>query len=168
MRLAYADPPYPGQAKRLYGDHADYAGEVDHRELIERLTAYDGWALSTSSRSLQALLRVAPEGVRVIVWIKRSAPNFPKHGTYGWEPVIVSGARPPERALRDWLICEPEMYTFRPKPAGYVVGAKPPGFCDWLFRWLGAEAGDEFVDLFPGSGAVGRAWDSFTKQLVIA
>jgi hypothetical protein len=28
MRFAYADPPYPGQSKRLYGEHADYAGHV--------------------------------------------------------------------------------------------------------------------------------------------
>lgn len=30
MRLAIADPPYPGCA-HLYRDHPDYAGEVDHR-----------------------------------------------------------------------------------------------------------------------------------------
>jgi hypothetical protein len=38
VRLAYADPPYPGRA-HLYADHPDYAGEVDHRELISRLAA---------------------------------------------------------------------------------------------------------------------------------
>jgi hypothetical protein len=30
VKIAYADPPYPGQAKKHYGDHPDYAGEVDH------------------------------------------------------------------------------------------------------------------------------------------
>lgn len=44
LRLAYADPPYPGKA-RLYRDHPDYGGEVDHAALIVRLTEYDGWAL---------------------------------------------------------------------------------------------------------------------------
>ena len=29
MRIAYADPPYPGCA-HLYRGHPDYAGEVDH------------------------------------------------------------------------------------------------------------------------------------------
>ena len=29
LRLAYADPPYPGKAW-LYRGHPDYAGEVDH------------------------------------------------------------------------------------------------------------------------------------------
>lgn len=32
MRIAYADPPYPGQSK-LYRNHPDYAGEVDHAAL---------------------------------------------------------------------------------------------------------------------------------------
>jgi hypothetical protein len=36
LRLAYADPPYPGKA-RLYRDHPDYGGEVD----LAALTA--GW-----------------------------------------------------------------------------------------------------------------------------
>jgi len=53
LRLAYADPPYPGKAY-LYRDHPDYGGEVDHAELIERLAAYDGWALSTSAAALPA------------------------------------------------------------------------------------------------------------------
>lgn len=41
MRLAYADPPYPGQAKRHYGNHSDYAGEVNHRNLIDQLCEYE-------------------------------------------------------------------------------------------------------------------------------
>ena len=55
LRLAYADPPYPGRA-RLYRDHPDYGGEVDHAALIERVAAYDGWALSTSAQALPAVL----------------------------------------------------------------------------------------------------------------
>jgi hypothetical protein len=168
MRVAYADPPYPGQAKRHYESHPDYAGEVDHAELLAELGEYDGWALSTNSKSLQQILALCPLGVRVIVWIKRSAPPFPKHGIYGWEPVIVSGARAPELSLRDWLICEPEMYTFRPKPSDYVIGAKPPWFCEWVFRWLGLESDDELVDLFPGSGAVQRAWERWRTQTRLA
>ena len=39
MRLAYADPPYPGLSRRYYGDHPDFAGEVDHAELLARLQA---------------------------------------------------------------------------------------------------------------------------------
>jgi hypothetical protein len=35
LRLTYADRPYPGKA-RLYRDHPDYGGEVDHAVLIAR------------------------------------------------------------------------------------------------------------------------------------
>ncbi|MCW3037860.1 MAG: hypothetical protein JWM17_3172 [Actinobacteria bacterium] len=51
LRLAYADPPYPGKAG-LYRGHPDFAGEVDPVALVERLAAEfsDGWALSTSAR----------------------------------------------------------------------------------------------------------------------
>ena len=43
IRIGYADPPYPGCA-HLYKDHPDYAGEVDHAALVERLRSeYDGW-----------------------------------------------------------------------------------------------------------------------------
>ena len=35
MRLAYADPPYPGCAF-MYKGHADFAGEVDHAELAQK------------------------------------------------------------------------------------------------------------------------------------
>ena len=42
MRIAYADPPYPGCA-HLYEGHPDYAGEVDHADLCRRLeTEFDG------------------------------------------------------------------------------------------------------------------------------
>ena len=58
-RLAYADPPYPGRA-RLYRDHPDYGGEVDHAELIERPGVYDGWALSTSAEALPEVLALWP------------------------------------------------------------------------------------------------------------
>lgn len=48
LLMAYADPPYIGQSARHYEDHPDYAGEVDHSKLIERLLIEypDGWALS--------------------------------------------------------------------------------------------------------------------------
>jgi hypothetical protein len=40
-------------------DHPDYGGEVDHAALIERLAAYDGWALSTSAEALGAWPRMS-------------------------------------------------------------------------------------------------------------
>jgi hypothetical protein len=42
---------------------------------------------------------------------------------------------------------------------------KPEQFCFWLFNdLLGVRDDDELVDLFPGSGAVGRARDSWRRQ----
>ncbi|MEN8672566.1 hypothetical protein, partial [Nocardioides sp.] len=43
-----------------------------------------------------------------------------------------------------------------------VIGAKPAVFCRWVFDLLGATPVDEFEDVFPGSGGVQRAWDTFT------
>lgn len=69
--------------------------------------------------------------------------------------------------LNATLTASPEQYTFRPKPEGYVTGAKPPAFCRWLFAWLGARPGDEFDDLFPGSRAVTDAWRTFDTAPVL-
>ena len=155
MRLAYADPPYPGRA-HLYRDHPDYAGEVDHTELVEKLKGYDGWALSTSAEALRDVLPLCPPEARVLAWVKHTV-------TVSWEPVIVVSARAPQ-GVRDWIQAEPDSYQWRPKPDSYVIGQKPTIFCAWLFRWLGAESGDELDDLFPGSGQVGRAWDAWRQQ----
>lgn len=40
-------------------------------------------------------------------------------------------------------------------------GAKPDGFCFWMFEGLNLTPEDEFHDLFPGSGAVGEAWEKW-------
>lgn len=159
LQLAYADPPYPGRA-HLYADHLDYAGEVDHVELVARLVEYDGWALSTSSKALRYVLGLCPEDVRVLVWVKNTV-------RYAWEPVIVSPARTPDGTLRDWMHAEPEAYQWRPKPDSYVIGQKPEAFCLWLFAWLGAEPQDALADLFLGSGAVTRAWERWRSQPVL-
>jgi hypothetical protein len=47
---------------------------------------------------------------------------------------------------------------------GRVIGAKPAAFSRWMFNLLGAQPGDTFEDLFPGSGAVTRAWTAFTAS----
>ena len=47
---------------------------------------------------------------------------------------------------------------------GRVIGAKPAAVCRWIFTLLGAAPGDRLDDLFPGSGAVGRAWAAFTRS----
>jgi hypothetical protein len=106
----------------------------------------------------------------VLSWCKPLAqPGGNPGPLYGWEPVILRGGRrdPDYQYPRDWLVCTPELYTLRRKPDGYVTGAKPPDFCRWLFRCLGAQPGDELVDIFPGSGAVAEAWQAFSQQAAL-
>lgn len=154
MRLAYADPPYPGLARRYYRDQPTYAGEVDHRALLASLEAsYDGWALSTSARALRDLLPLCPPEARVCSWVK---PGGVPPGTRGphntWEPVIVVPARRERPGVRDSLVCHPA------RGGGSLPGRKPIAFVRWVLRLLGARRGDELVDLFPGTGVVGRVW----------
>ena len=92
LRLAYADPPYPGNA-RLYRDHPDYGGEVDHAALIKQLAGYDGWALSTSAAALPAVLAPCPSGVRVAAWHRGERPTRSRWPLHAWEPVIYHGGR---------------------------------------------------------------------------
>jgi hypothetical protein len=166
MRFAYADPPYIGQASKHYADHSDYAGEVDHGELIQRLVDEfsDGWALSLSSPTLQMILALCPADVRVMAWVKTFAAfKVNVNPAYAWEPVIVRGGRKRAReslTVRDWVAAP---ITLRRG----THGAKPDPFCYWLFEVLGAHPTDELVDLFPGSGAVTRAWAGWRRQLVI-
>jgi hypothetical protein len=43
-------------------------------------------------------------------------------------------------------------------------GAKPDKFCFWIFEGLNLQPSDEFHDLFPGSGAVGTAWNKYKMR----
>jgi hypothetical protein len=166
LRLAYADPPYPGKAY-LYRGHPDYAGEVDHAALIRRLSTYDAWALSTSAAALPAVLALCPPGARVAAWHRGERPARSRWPLNAWEPVIYHGGRPadPSRpdALQtrrvDSLVCGVSPLTTLPTR---VTGTKPAAFCRWVFTLLGAEPGDTLDDLFPGSGAVARAWAVYT------
>lgn len=168
MRFAYADPPYPGQSKKHYADHPDYAGEVDHRALLRLLkNGYDGWVLHTASTTLAEVLAIAAEeGItdfRVMAWVKPFAA-FKRNVSvaYAWEPVLVKPVRKPvvsgRIVMRDWLA---ESITLRRG----LTGAKPEAVCRWLFEVAGVEPDDTLVDLYPGSGAVGKAWDAWRMQL---
>lgn len=163
-RVGYADPPYPGMSG-FYKDHPDYGGEVDHAQLLRDLAGYDGWCLHTASTTLIEVVR-GYEGdlddVRVMAWVKPFA-SFKKHVAvaYAWEPVLVKAARPRSfdgySTIRDWLACPITLKRG-------LTGVKPEQVCKWLFDAMGCEPGDELVDMFPGSGAVGRAWDSWCAQ----
>ena len=165
MRFAYADPPYLGQARRHYAWHRDYAGEVDHAELVDRLTAgYDGWALSCSMKSLRLVLPLCPVGVLVLAWVKPISPPMGDRRIYSWEPVILSPLRHPDAPTRTHLEASPPQFTFRPRPDEHVIGEKPEAFSRWLFEAAGLHPGDELHDLFPGSGAVTKAYERWLAQ----
>ena len=158
MRAAYADPPYIGQARKHYG-RDPLCGEVDHAALIAGLCeGYDAWALSLSSPTLKVILPMCPDDVRVGAWVKPFAVFKPNvNPAYAWEPVVFWHPRKRGRGVatvRDWVSAN---ITLRKG----VVGAKPLGFCLWLFEVLGLAAGDSFDDLFPGSGGVGAAWEAY-------
>ena len=153
MKFAYADPPYPGCA-HFYPENT----EVDHGQLIADMNDEfpDGWALSTSSVALQQVLQLCPDDVRVMAWVKPFASFKPNvNPAYAWEPVIVRGGRKRTReqlTVRDWVSA---VITLRKG----LVGAKPPGFCQWLFDVFNVEEGDELIDLYPGTGIVTREFN---------
>lgn len=167
MKIGFADPLYPGQSAKHYADHPDYAGEVDHEELLLRLDSeYDGWILHTSSVALGAILAITQYhsivDFRVMAWVKPFAAfkaNVPV--AYAWEPVLVKAARKPavsdRLTLRDYVA---EPITMRRG----LAGAKPEAVCWWLFEVAGARPDDDLDDLFPGSGAVSEAWLSWIAQ----
>lgn len=160
-RFAYADPPYPGLARRYYGREPTYGGEVDHAALVAALTgeSYTGWALSTSSKSLRDILPLCPPGARVCAWVKPIGVPRATRGPHStWEPLIVVGGRPRQPGVRDWIAAQPA------RGWGTLMGRKPLAFCAWLFDLLGMGPGDELVDLFPGSGAVTRAWRELSSR----
>jgi len=162
VRVAYADPPYVGCAN-LYPEKR----EVDHAELITRLVDEfpDGWALSCHTPSLRELLPMCPDDVRVAAWVKPFAVFKPNvNPAYAWEPVIWRGGRRKrertEGTVRDWVSAN---VTLRRG----LVGAKPDGFCRWLFDLLGVQPGDEFIDLFPGTGVVSQMFDRLDQRLAL-
>jgi hypothetical protein len=166
MKFAYADPPYLGLAAKFYGDRHPDAAAYDrletHAALIERLSAeFDAWALSLHTPTLRDILPLCPPDTRVAAWTKPFASFKPGvNPAYAWEPVLFRGGRKKtreERTVRDW--CAVSITLKR----GFC-GAKPRDFCWWLFALLGAEPGDEFHDLFPGSGAITEAWEGWCRR----
>ena len=161
VRAAYADPPYPG-----YGKFYEGGREVNHELLIEWLNRdFDAWALSTASVTLQEVLALCPDDVRIAAWVKPFASFKPGvDPAYAWEPVIFKSARKWRRdqmTARDWV------GTSITLKRGFT-GAKPAAFCYWLFDLLGLYRDDEFVDVFPGSGAVTTAYETWQRQTQLA
>jgi len=180
MRFAYADPPYLGRGEYYRAHHVDAMRWNDpqtHQKLIDRLQAEfgDGWVLSLSEASLRTILPMCPVGARVGAWISDrarfagKAVAVRKH----FEPVIFMGGRQHAETgnrTADFIVTKQERL-----PAGQpryamvksdiragktFLGRKPSAFCHWVFDLLGVETGDDFEDIFPGSGAVTEAYRS--------
>lgn len=176
MRFAYADPPYPGKA----GYYVE-GEEVDHRDLVELLVAGypDGWALSTSAAALRDVLPLCPPGVRTCVWRRRVRYARSRRALSAWEPLLVVGGRQlatdAAQTLVDDLATDDilldDVLDYRGRYGSFpraLIGMKPPEFAVWMFGQLGARGGDDLVDLYPGSGAIARAWAIYTSLDTVA
>jgi hypothetical protein len=177
LRLAIADPPYPpfvgcggskNRASRWYGngqrsqtdrppdlhpEAAEWDSPERHRQLLEQLVdEFDGFAIATSPDGLSAYGEL-PLGTRIMAWVKPNAMPGSHRIRSLWEAVILYP--PVERRsnrggvgmVNDVLTCPAPRYGFR--------GAKPPEWTAWVLSAMTFTDGDEVVDLFPGSGAVG-------------
>lgn len=163
--FCYADPPYPGLAAKYYRHEPTFAGEIDFAALIAELEASRvsgavlGWALSTSARSLREILPLCPPSARVCAWVKPIGACSRTYGLHNtWEPLIVVPGRSLRPGKRDWLRAGPA------RGAGRLPGRKPIAFCAWLFEALGMLPGDTLIDMFPGSGAISRAWAELSRR----
>lgn len=157
MRVAYADPPYPGMAHR-YPEKT----EVCHASLIAQLQSYDAWALSTSSVALPEILPLCPSKTRIAAWVKPFAVFKPNvNPAYAWEPVLFVTPRKRSRAeptTVDWLAAPITLQRG-------VVGAKPDQFFWWILDLLGYEPGDTMEDLYPGTGRFSQIIAARDSQL---
>jgi hypothetical protein len=168
MRFAYADPPYLGCCS-LYG-HPHQDGCWDdlqtHRNLIAKILRQypDGWALSSSSSSLHALLPLFSEPPRIAAWVKPFCA-FKKgvRPCYAWDPVLFRSDRNPPKQSHH----PPEKGGTQTTPKDYLAesitlkkgltGAKPLKFCEWVLDLLNFQPGDTLIDLFPGTGIMQEA-----------
>lgn len=158
MRFAYADPPYLGMGRLYDAHHADsraYDDPEAHRDLIASLAGYDGWTMSLHVPSLRTILPMVPETARICAWVKPFASFKPNvRQAWAWEPIIVMPMRrksKDQRTTRDWVSANIAMKKGLP-------GAKPETVAFWLFDFIGAEPGDDFIDVFPGTGIMSDAW----------
>lgn len=82
---------------------------------------------------------------------------------YAWEPVIFRLARARTRqqpTIPDWVSANGTSQRG-------VYGAKPDAFCFWIFEMLNLQPGDEFHDVYEGSGAVTRAFRRWVNRVEV-
>lgn len=164
LKLVYADPPYLGMGKKMYGSLHKEAEKWDdiqsHIDLmIDMNNKYDGWALSLTSNTLKLLAPNMPEGARIAAWVKPFCSWRPTYRVqYTWEPVIFKEARSKIGWKSGIESVRDHISTNIALKKG-LQGAKPDAFNDWLISLLGYQPGDELIDLFPGTNGLSAALD---------
>lgn len=161
MKFAYADPPYFGCGKSLYGKHHPEAAVWDdpqtHVDLAHKLVDEypDGWVLSLNPRDLKMYLNALPDDVRVGSWVKTFHQIRPTTTQHAWEPVVFRGGRKDNKRnpmVRDWIQANATRQRGLP-------GAKPDTFNRWVLDLLNYQEGDTVDDLFPGTGGLSKVLD---------
>jgi len=165
MKFAYADPPYFGCGKSLYGKHHPEAAVWDdkqtHVDLAQMIVDEypDGWVISLNPRDLKMYLNAVPDDVRVGSWVKNFHQIRPTTTQYAWEPVLFRGGRKDNKRspmVRDWF--QGNATRMRGLP-----GVKSHEFNRWVLDLLNYQEGDTLDDLFPGMGGMEKC----LNQLVI-
>lgn len=171
MRLGIADPPYLGQGSRYYGHLHPHAAAWDepgtHVDLLRRLEEdFDGWVYACSTPMLRLLLPHTDRAVRTGVWVKTRAGGRRPYSRVGWahEHVLFRNARPGGDAYmgrQDILLCPSTV-------AKGLVGAKPQRWAWWALDLAGYLPGEDGVtDLFPGTGAVTAAVETYRPGCLV-
>ncbi|MNY55757.1 hypothetical protein D3C86_1917640 [compost metagenome] len=62
--------------------------------------------------------------------------------------------------MRDWI---QESITLKRG----LTGAKPEAVCHWAFEMVAARPDDELHDMFPGTGAVEKAWRTWQGKFAL-
>ena len=169
MRIAIADPPYLGRARRWYGvggrgsgggvhradEHpaaADWDNPEAHTQLVARLLEdFDAWAIAAAPSSLALYLAAVPGNTRVMVWHRRNAVPSGARVRSCWEPVLVNT---PRRAYGSGLPVNDVLDA--PAPTDGFAGSKPARWTRWVLDAIGYDAETDTVsDLFNGTGRVG-------------
>lgn len=182
-KYAIADPPYPpfvgsggqkNRASRWYGtkqrsrkdttadvhpEAAEWDNPARHRQLLEELLdTHDGFAIATSVDGLAAY-GTLPVGTRIMAWIKTNAIPGSHRLRSMWEPVILYPAIG-RRSNRGGVGIVPDVWT-GPAPRGFK-GQKPEGWTHWVLDALTFDPdADHVADMFPGSGAVAAAVETY-------
>ena len=144
--------------------HVTVRNEPTQRKYVRWGKVLLGWTHGDKEK-LYDLLPLFPVRPRIAAWCKSFASfKVGVNPAYTWEPVLWTGGRGKrgrnEPTVRDYHVAP---ITLRRG----VAGAKPETFCRWVFDLLGLTPEDELHDLFPGSGAVTRAWETFRGQAAL-